>query len=168
MSTNPEEDFFLPSTIGGMLAQMNVLNEDIKAITEQIYSTSYSKQFESDREYRIWRKKAISACQWKRRERAWLAEHYNIALRKHEQEKRSRPSQKESMNQAAHERRRKRLDEWATEHQDDTFTILMAELYAIATDVEQVPGEESPFDEHEMEVLRTVRDYLKEKGVQAG
>ena len=163
MNHNPEVLFYLPKTIFGMESRLTVLRAEIQTITDQLNSSEFYARFESDVAWHAWKNKAITARQWRRHELAWMLDHYHAALKDTTEQKQVRRSVEEDKRISAHERRRARLSAWAEDHQDQTFVKLMWELYNIAVDVED--DDEPPFDDYELDILRTVRAFLKEQGI---
>jgi hypothetical protein len=160
-----ETKFELPQTIEGMKARLSVLNQEIDDISAQLESKEVYATFHNDRAWQAWAKKAKVARQYRRAERAWLVDHYQSKIEENRKTGKELHARTEDERAQAKERRRQRLASWVESHPEEPFLALMSAMYVIAVDVEQGENGESPFDEYELNVLRTVRAFLKENGM---
>ena len=160
-----DETFILPATIAGMQERMTVLKEEIEEIRDQLQDKDVYARFEQERDYRKWKRKATMALGWKRTELAWLVDKWQQATQAAKEKKdggRARYAQVEDDREAARAKRQAIIARWKEEHEDDDFLFLVFELYMIVTSID---GDDCPFTEDELQVIRTARSLLKEHGM---
>lgn len=159
-----DDVFALPATIIGMQERMQVLKDQIANIYEQLRDQTMRAQFETESEFQSWRRRALLALEWKRTERAWLVDKWQVATEAATEGKKHRRKQwnmTEEKQQEAIAKRQERLQAWIDAHGDDELTLLLLKMYRIVITVD---GGDC-FDEDELEAIRVTRDYLRLNGL---
>ena len=163
----PEEMFALPATIAGMQERMTVLKEEADHILIQLKDEAYHHQFDTEADYFNWRRKAQLAYDWKREERAWLVDKWQVALKEatdRKQQRRGFAALSADKQAEAIQKRRDRLAAWKLEHQDEELTMLVFSLYRMVLTMD-MDDPEAPITDEERQVIRVARDYLRLNGV---
>jgi hypothetical protein len=112
--------------------------------------------------HRQWKGKALTAREWKRNEHAWL-DQLQVAQKVAGEARAANRVWDAEKQERIRQQRNERLTAWKEKYKDDDLTLLLFGMYEIASSIEGETEDVSPLNEHEMEMMRACRAYLKSK-----